>query len=53
MKATVSAIKKKPQGTNSEGKEAGIHINDLVDREEENIQPELKEETIIQKTSSI
>ena len=30
MKATLSEIKKNPQGTNSEGREAGFQINDLV-----------------------
>ena len=29
MKATLSEIKKNPKGTNSEGKESGIQINDL------------------------
>ena len=33
MKATQSEIKKNPQGTNSEGKEAGIQINDLEHKE--------------------
>ena len=33
------------QGTYSEGKEAGIQINDLEQKEEINIQPEQKEET--------
>ena len=32
MKATLSEIKKNIQGTNSEGKEAGIQINDLEHR---------------------
>ena len=36
MKATQSKIKKNLQGTNSEGKEAGIEINDL-EHEEINI----------------
>ena len=49
MKATVSEIKKNPQGTNSEGKEARIQINDLEHKEEINIQPEHNEETRIQK----
>ena len=47
MKATLSKIKKNLQGTNSEGKEAGIQINDLEQKEEINIQPEKKEETRI------
>ena len=37
MKATLSEIKKIPQGTNSEGKEAGVQINDLEHKEEINI----------------
>ena len=49
MKATLSELKKNPQETNSEGKEARIHINDLEQKEEINIQPEQKEETRIQK----
>ena len=32
MKATLSEIKKNPQGTNSEGKEAAVQINDLEHR---------------------
>ena len=49
MKVTLSEIKKNLQGTNSEGKEAGIQINDLGHKEEINIQPEQNEETRIQK----
>ena len=49
MKATLTEIKKNLQGTNSEGKEARIQINDLEHKEEINIQPEQKEETRIQK----
>ena len=37
------------QGTYSEGKEAGIQINDLEQKEEINIQPEQNEETRIQR----
>ena len=33
MKLTLSEIKKNPQGTNSEGKEARIQINDLEKEE--------------------
>ena len=40
MKVTVSEIKKNPQGTNSEGKEAGIQIHNLEYKGEINIQPE-------------
>ena len=45
MKVTRSEIKKNLQGTNSEGKEARIQINDLELKEEINIQPQQKEET--------
>ena len=47
MKVTLNEIKKSPQGTNSEQKEARIQINDLEHKEEINIQPEQKEETRI------
>ena len=40
--------RKNIKGTNSEGKETGIQLNDLDQKEEINIQPEQKEETIIQ-----
>ena len=36
MKTTPSEIKKNPQGTNSEGKEDGVQINDLEHKEEVN-----------------
>ena len=49
MKVTLSDIKKNLQGTNHEGKETGIQINDLEHKEEINIQPEQKEETRILK----
>ena len=49
MKATLSEIKKNPQGTNSEGKEARVQINDLEHKEEINSQPAQNEETRIQK----
>ena len=42
MKDTLSEIKKNIQGTNSEGKEARIQINDLEHKEEIHIQPEQK-----------
>ena len=38
MKAMKSEIKEKVQGTNSVGKESGIQINDLKQKEEINIQ---------------
>ena len=49
MKVTLDEIKKIPEGTNNEGKETGIQINNLEHKEEINFQPELKEETRIQK----
>ena len=49
MKATQSEIKENIQGTNSDGKEIGTQINNLEQKEERNIQPELNEETRIQK----
>ena len=49
MKATLSEIMKNPQGTNSEGKDAGVQINDLEHKEEINSHPERKEETRIRK----
>ena len=49
MKATQSEIKQNIQGTNSEGKETGVQINDLEQKEEINIQSEQNEETRIQK----
>ena len=42
MKVTLNEIKKSPQGTNSEQKEARIQINDLEHKEEINIQPNKK-----------
>ena len=47
VKVTLSEIKKNSQETNSEGKKAGIQVNDLEHKEEINIQPEPKEETRI------
>ena len=49
VKAMKSEIKQNAQGTNSEGKETGIQINNLDQKEEINIQPEQNEETRIQK----
>ena len=48
-KTTLSEIKKNPQRTNSEEKEARVQIDDLEHKEETNIQPEQNEETRIQK----
>ena len=53
MKATLSKIKKNPQGTNSEGKEARVQINSLDHKEEINIQPEQKETRIQKSEQSI
>ena len=49
MKAMKSEIKENIQGTNSEGKETGTHINSLEQKEEMIIQLEQNEETRIQK----
>ena len=46
---TLSEIKKNLQGTNSEGKEAGIQINDLEHKKGKNNQSEQQEEKRIQK----
>ena len=48
MKFTLSEVKKYLQGTNSEGKEARIQINNLENKEEISIQPEQREENKIQ-----
>ena len=48
IKVALSEIKKNPQGTNSEGKEASVQINGLEHKDEINIQPEQKEEMRIQ-----
>ena len=50
VKAMKSEIKEYAQGTNSDKKETGTHINDLEQKEEINIQPEQNEEERIQKT---
>ena len=47
LQATQSEIKQNIQGTNREGKETGIQINDLEQKEEINSQPEPNEETRI------
>ena len=49
VKAMKNEIKENVQGTNSDGKETGTHINNLAQREEINIHPEQNEETKIQK----
>ena len=43
VKVTLSKILKNPQGTNSEGDEARIQINDLEHKKEISIQPEQQE----------
>ena len=49
MKAMLSETKENVQGTNSDGKETGTHINSVDQKEERNIQPEKNEEIRIQK----
>ena len=49
VKAVQSEIKKNIHRTNSEGKDAGVQINDLEHKVEINSQPERKEETRIRK----
>ena len=49
MKATQSEIKQNKHGTNREGKETRVQINDLEQKEEINIHLEQNEETRIQK----
>ena len=49
MKATLSEVKKSPQGTNSKGKEPRVQINGFEHKEKINTQPEENEETRIQK----
>ena len=43
MKATLNEMKKNLQGTNSEGEEVRIQINNLEHKEEISIQPEQQE----------
>ena len=49
VRALKSEIKQNVQGTNSNGKETGIQINNLEQKEEINIQLKENEETRIQK----
>ena len=49
MKAMLRETNENVQGTNSDGKETGIQINGVDQKEERNIQPEKEEETRIQK----
>ena len=46
MKVTLSEINKNLQGTNSEGEEAGIQVNDLEHKGEISIRPEQQKEII-------
>ena len=48
MKVTLSEIKKNLQGTNSQGKKAGVRINNLEHKAEISIQQEQKEKSRIQ-----
>ena len=49
VKAMLSEIKEKVQGTNNDGNETGTLINSLEKKEERNIQPEQNEVTRIQR----
>ena len=49
MKVTLSEIKKNPRGTNSEGKETGIQINDFEHKEEIKIHPNRKKKQKLKK----
>ena len=49
MKTMLRETKENVQGTNSEAKETGTHINGVDQKEERNIQPEKNEETRIEK----
>ena len=49
MKPMLRETKENVQGTNSDAKETGTHINGVDQKEERNIQPEKNEETRIQK----
>ena len=49
MKAMLRETNENVQGTNSDGKETGIQINGVDQKEEKNMQPEKNEETRIQK----
>ena len=49
IKDILSEIKENVQGTNSDGKETGIQINSVDQKEETSIQPEQNEEIRIQK----
>ena len=49
MKAMPREAKENVQGTNSDGKETGIQINGVDQKEERNIQPEKNEATRIRK----
>ena len=53
MKAMLRETKENVQGSNSDGKETGTHINGVDQKEERNIQPEKNEETRIQKNERL
>ena len=53
VKAIKNEIKENVQGTNSDGKETKIQINDLEQKEKINIQPGHKEEIRIQKNERL
>ena len=53
MKALVREIKKNPQETNSEGKEAGVQINNSEHKEEINSQPNRMKKQEFKKTRRI
>ena len=44
MKPMLRETKENVQGTNSDGKETGTHINGVDQKEERNIQPEMKKQ---------
>ena len=49
MKLMLRVTKENVQGTNSDAKETGTHMNGVDQKEERNIQPEENEETKIRK----
>ena len=50
MKVILSEIKKNTQGTNSEGKEARVQVNNLEHKEEVNNQHKMKKQEFLKKT---
>ena len=53
MKAMLRETKENVRGTNSDGKETGIQINGVDQKEEVNSQPEHNKETRIQKNEKL